>query len=244
MRGTHGKKVRIQGASLLWVEPVGNIWTDQPIFFVDFEGSRASGILEFGVVEILHGAVASARTRLCAATGRIRPEDKAVHGLSDEIVATNAPFAEEWNYFSSLRELGPLAAHYAGVENGLLKSVWPYPRSSPDFARPGKRVIDWGPWVDSARLYAQLYPQLPSGKLEALVTACGLQAQLDAHAAAYCPPERRHYHAALYDALAGALLLASLAREPQVASLTTMQVLALSTLDGDKRDALQQGDLF
>jgi DNA polymerase-3 subunit epsilon len=223
---------------------VGNTWTEQPIFFVDFEGSRASGILEFGVVEVQRGAVVSARTRICRAMGRVRPEDTAVHGLSEAAVATHAPFAEEWNYFSSLRELGPLAAHYAGVENSLLKSVWPYPRSSPDFARPGKRVVDWGPWVDSARIYAQLYPQLDSGKLESLVSACSLQGELDAHAAAYCPSERRHYHAALYDALAGALLLASLARDPQVAALTTMQVLALSTLDGEKRDALQQGNLF
>jgi DNA polymerase III epsilon subunit-like protein len=226
------------------VEPVPPIWTEQPIFFVDFEGSRASGILEFGVVEILRGAVASARTRICRPTGRVRAEDTAVHGLSEAMAATHAPFAEEWNYFTSLRELGPLAAHYAGVENGLLKSVWPYPRSSPDFARPGKRVVEWGPWIDSARLYAQLYPQLESGKLETLVAACDLQGELDAHAAAYCAPERRHYHAALYDALAGALLLTSLAREPQVSALTTMQMLALSTLDGDKRDALQQGDLF
>ena len=60
----------------------------------------------------------------------------------------------------------------------------------------------------------------------------------------HCPPERRRYHAALYDALAGALLLASLAREPRLASLTTMQLLALSTLDGEKRDALQQRELF
>lgn len=223
---------------------VGTTWTEQPIFFVDFEGSRASGILEFGVVEVLRGAVVNARTRICRATGRVRAEDTAVHGLSEASVATHAPFAEEWAYFSSLRELGPLAAHYAGVENGLLKSVWPYPRSSPDFARPGQRVVDWGPWVDSARLYAQLYPQLASGKLESLVTACGLQGELDAQAAAYCPPDRRHYHAALYDALAGALLLASLARDPQVAALTTMQLLALSTLDGEKRDALQQGNLF
>ena len=223
---------------------MGTTWIEQPIFFVDFEGSRASGILEFGVVEVQRGAVKGARTRICRATGRIRPEDTAVHHLSEEAVATHEPFAEEWNYFSSLRELGPLAAHYAGVENGLLKSVWPYPRSSPDFARPGRRVIDWGPWVDSARLYAQLYPQLESGKLESLVAACGLQGELDSHAAAYCPPDRRFYHAALYDALAGALLLASLARDPQVAALTTMQLLALSTLDGEKRDALQQGDLF
>ena len=203
-----------------------------------------SGILEFGVVEVRRGAVAGARTRICRATGRVRAEDTAVHGLSEAAVATHAPFAEEWAYFSSRRELGPLAAHYAGVENALLKSVWPYPRSSPDFARPGESVADWGPWVDSARIYAQLYPQFESGNLAALVTACDLQGDLDAHAAAYCPPERRHYHAALYDALAGALLLASLAHDPQVSTLSTMQLLALSTLDGEKRDALQQGTLF
>ena len=231
-------------SSVYSVCSVGNPWTEQPIFFVDFEGSRTSGILEFGVAEVRAGKVVSAHTRLCRAAGRVRAEDTAVHGLREEALAAHAPFADEWEYFAGLRERGPLAAHYAGVENALLKSVWPYPRNSPDFARPGERVIEWGPWVDSARLYAQFYPQLESGKLEVLVGACGLQAELDALAAAHCPPERRRFHAALYDALAGALLLASLAREPQLATLTTMQLLALSTLDGEKRDALQQRELF
>ncbi|MBI4626703.1 MAG: 3'-5' exonuclease [Verrucomicrobia bacterium] len=223
---------------------MGHAWIDQPIFFVDFEGSRASGILEFGVAEVHGGGIVNARTRLCRATGPVRVEDTAVHGLREAALSALAPFAGEWAYFSSLRELGPLAAHYAGVENALLKSVWPYPRSSPDFARPGKRIVDWGPWVDSARLYAQFYPQFDSGRLESLVASCGLQAELDRLALQHCPPERRHYHAALYDALAGALLLGSLAREPQLAALTTMQLLALSTLDGEKRDALLQGKLF
>ena len=137
-----------------------------------------------------------------------------------------------------------MAAHYAGVENGLLKSVWPYPRSSPDFARPGESTIDWGPWIDSARLYAQFYPQFPSGRLESLVAACGLQPALDGLAAAYCPAPRRRYHAALYDALAGALLLASLAGEPGLRELSMTQLLAFSTLDGAKRDALRQRELF
>ncbi len=219
-------------------------WTEQPIFFVDFEGSRASGILEFGVVEVQRGKIGSARTRLCRATGRVRPEDVAVHGLQAEALAACAPFAEEWNYFLSRRELGPLAAHYAGVENGLLKSVWPYPRSVPDFARPGAHVVDWGPWIDSARLYAQLYPRFASGRLESLVAATAGQAELDALAAEHCPADRRRYHAALYDALAGAVLLAKLARDPQIAGLSMMQVLALSTLDPRKRDALQQRELF
>jgi len=197
-------------------------WVDQSIYFVDFEGSRASGILEYGVAEVRQGAIVGAATRLCRATGRVRAEDVAVHGLEEKA----------------------LAAHYAGVENGLLKSVWPYPRNSPDFARPGENVIEWGPWVDTARLYAQFYPQLESGRLESLVTVCGLQAELDALAAQHCPPARRRYHAALYDALAGALLLATLAREPRLAELTVMQLLAFSTLDPEKRDALQQRKLF
>ena len=219
-------------------------WTDQPIHFIDFEGSRASGVLEYGVVTLRGGRVVEARTRLCQATGRVDAQDTAVHGLRAAALAGLAPFADDWDFFADLRERGPLAAHYAGVENALLKSVWPYPRQSPDFARVGEHLIDWGPWIDSARLYAQFYPGLDTGRLEALVAACGLQAELDALAAAHCPPSRRRYHAALYDALAGATLLAALAREPQLGGLTLMQLLAFSTLDPKKRDALIQDELF
>ncbi|ACB73569.1 3'-5' exonuclease [Opitutus terrae] len=223
---------------------VAVIWTEQPIFFIDFEGNQTSGVLELGVVEVHGGAIGATHTRLCRPTGPVRPEDAALHGLRTHVLADCAPFADEWETFARWRERGPLAAHYAGVENALLKATWPYPRSSPDFARPGESVVDWGPWIDTGRLYAQLYPELGTGQLEALVAACGLKHELDALAAQYCPPERRRYHAALYDALAGALLLASLARDPRLATLSIMQLLALSTLDADKRDALQQRELF
>lgn len=226
------------------VPSVANSWIEQPIFFLDFEGSQLSGVLEYGVVEVKGGRIVSTHTRLCQATGVVREEDVAVHGLSARDVALWAPFADEWEFFARIRERGPLAAHYAGVENSLLKAVWPYPRNSPDFARPGERMIEWGPWIDSARLYGQLYPDIGTGRLEALITKCGLQPELDVLSEQHCPAERRHYHAALYDALAGALLLVSLAREPRLADLSVMQLLALSTLDGEKRDALQQGELF
>lgn len=228
----------------VFVPVVANAWTEHPIFFVDFEGGAASGILEFGVACVQGGRIGETHTGLCAATGPIRPEDSAVHGLTAAAVEGRTPFAAEWERFAGFRETGPLAAHFAGVENGLLKSVWPYPRNSPDFARPGARVIEWGPWVDTARLYGQLYPSLPSARLEELVGACGLQARLEAAAAISCPPGRRHYHAALYDALAGALLLARLAEEPAVAGLSIRQLLALSTLDPVRRDTLRQDELF
>jgi len=220
------------------------LWTGQPIFFIDFEGSRASGVVEYGVATLLGGRVGACRTRLCGATGPLRAEDTEVHGIDGGMVAEHPPLSADWDYFAGLREAGPLAAHYAGVENALLKAVWPYPRQSPDFARPGRVVLDWGPWVDSARLHAQYRPGSDSGRLEDQVAACGLQAELDALAAAHCPPSRLRYHAALYDALAGALLLAVLARDPRWAGLTTLQLLALSTLDPGKRDSLRQDNLW
>jgi DNA polymerase-3 subunit epsilon len=219
-------------------------WVEQQVHFLDFEGSAASGILEYGVVTLRGAQIVETKTRLCRATGRVRPEDAAVHGLQEGDVAAWAPFADDWEYFAGLRERGPLAAHYAGVENALLKAVWPYPRTSNDFGRPGQQAAGWGPWIDTARLYAQIFPQSPSGKLESLVAACGLQAGLDALAAAHCPPARRSYHSALYDALAGALLLARLAVEPAAADKSVRWLLAMSTLNPEKRDALQQADLF
>jgi DNA polymerase-3 subunit epsilon len=219
-------------------------WTEQPIHFVDFEGNQTSGILEFGVATLLRGEIVDARTRLCRPIGTVSAAETAVHGLASGQLQGMNPFADDWEYFTALRETGPLAAHFAGVENALIKSVWPYPRRSPDFARPGHEVIDWGPWIDSARILGQLYPNLETARLESLVEVAGATQTLDELAAKFCPEHRRHYHAALYDALAGALLLTTIARDPQVAALSIMQLLALSTLDPVKRDRFTQTELF
>ena len=223
---------------------VGQLWTDTPIHFIDFEGNGTSGILEFGVVTLRGGEVVETRTRLCAAHGRVKAEDTAIHGLDERAVRAAAPFRDEWEYISTLRATGPLAAHFAQAENYLLKTVWAYPRTSPDFARPGRTTTEWGPWIDSGRLFPQFFPQLGDGKLEQLVRACGLQDELDGRAAECCPAGRRNYHAALYDAVAGALLLRAFLQRKEFAGATIPWLLQMSTIDGEKRDALQQGDLF
>jgi DNA polymerase III epsilon subunit-like protein len=219
-------------------------WKNTPIHFIDFEGNTTSGIIEFGVVTLRGGKIAETRTRLCAAAGRITAQDAAVHGLQEPDLWEAAPFNEEWEYFAGLREGGPLAAHFAHAENHLLKNVWAYPRSAPDFARPGRTATDWGPWIDTGRLYPQIFPQLGSIRLEDLVARYELQPELTVVARQHCPPERRRYHAALYDALAGALLLLALLKRPELAQATIPWLLQMSTLDADKRGAMQQGDLF
>jgi DNA polymerase III epsilon subunit-like protein len=219
-------------------------WSDTPIHFIDFEGNRTSGILEFGVVTLQGGEIVDTRTRTCRALGRVAAEDTAVHGLDAASLADRAPFADEWESFARLRERGPLAAHFASAENHLLKSVWPYARTAPDFAQPPRTTNTWGPWIDTGRLVPQFFPQLTEAKLERLVTNFDLQAELDALAARHCPAERRRYHAALYDALAGALLLRTLLRRPEFSAATIPWLLQMSTLDPERRGAMQQENLF
>lgn len=223
-------------------------WPDQLIHFIDFEGSIASGIVEYGVVSLRAGMVIAATGRTCRPAGRVRPEDVAVHGLEPAALAACAPFAEEFDRFAALRTSGPLAAHFAQAENSLLKAVWPYARAAPDFSRETPAATDgataWGPWIDTGRLYPQARAAGAPVKLAALVAAEGLQDTLDALAAAHCPPARRRYHAALYDALAGALLLARLAETPGWGDKSLRWLLEHSTLDPARREALRQDELF
>ncbi|MEN9402160.1 MAG: hypothetical protein RL091_863 [Verrucomicrobiota bacterium] len=223
---------------------VGQTWKETPIHFIDFEGNATSGILEYGVVTLLGGEIVGTETRLCRATGRVAADETKVHGLTAEGLVTEDYFAAEWERFAGLRGSGPLAAHFAPVENSLLRKVWPYPREVPDFARPGKTSTEWGPWIDTGRLYPQLFPPLGSVRLEDLVVRNDLQPLLAKVARQHCPAARRRYHAALYDALAGALLLLALLRRPELQAATIPWLLQMSTADGEKRDALQQGDLF
>jgi DNA polymerase III epsilon subunit-like protein len=219
-------------------------WAETPIHFIDFEGSASSGILEFGIVTLHGGKIVSTHTRLCRATGQVPADDTKVHGLTADGLASQDYFAAEWERFAGLRASGPLAAHFAPVENGLLRKVWPYPREVPDFARPGKISTEWGPWIDTGRLYPQCFPQPGSVRLEDLVTRQGLSANLEKAGREHCPPARRRFHAALYDALAGALLLQALLERPELAQATIPWLLQMSTLDPEKRGALQQGNLF
>ena len=215
-----------------------------PVHIIDFEGSRQSGIVEYGVVTLLETKIVAAQTRLCAPIGTISDQDRLQHGISEDAAEKEARFDTEWSYFAGLREKGPFCAHSATVEDGLLRSVWSYPRNSPNFAKKGEYTADWGPWMDTLQLYRSIYPKLSSYRLSDLIVDFGLQTALDELAELYCPEKRRQFHCALYDAFASALLLKRLYADPELAPVSLHWLFLQSASTSAARDSLGQLDLF
>jgi len=217
------------------LHPCAMPWQDTPVHVLDFEGSRRSGIVEFGVVTLHRGKIAATHTRLCAPFGPIEAAEAALHGINAMEAAKTDPFTQEHDLFLGLRRSGLFAAHHAPVERTLLRRIWPIPPASPDFAAENPesalRIADWGPWLDTRRIYEHLYPNLPSYQLGELIGKFHINDELAALAEQLCPPKRRRPHCALYDALAAALLLARLAGDTRStsASLGTLIGLSVST---------------
>jgi DNA polymerase-3 subunit epsilon len=215
-----------------------------PIHVIDFEGSRQSGIVEYGVATLLGSSMTATYSRICAPIGTISDLDRATHGIHEEMANTAEPFDREWSLFAGLRDQGPFAAHNVAVEAGLIATVWPYPRKCPNFAEPEVQAANWGPWLDTLRLYRRIYSGLESYGLEALVRTFELQDELDERAELDCPANRQHYHCALYDAMASALLLARLYSEPEFADVSLRWLILQSAASDSQRESMGQQELL
>lgn len=221
-------------------------WPLLPIHVLDFEGGRRSGVVEFGVATLHQGKITAAHTRLCAPAGPVAAAESAVHGISAAEAAQAEPFAADQARFAGLRQTGLFAAHHAPIERALLHRVWPVPPAAPDFSATdpatAPRLADWGPWLDTRRIYEKLYPNQPNYQLMELIQIFALTQELATLASQHCPPNRRRPHCALYDALAAALLLARLAHEPKIAEASAAWLLAQSVTP-DTAESFRQGEL-
>ena len=215
------------------------LWKGNAIHVLDFEGTRRTGVIEFGVVTLRDGLLESTRTGFCCSREVLSADDFKIHGISDEIIAGKEPFEKEWEQFSSLREEGLLAAHHASVEDNLLKATWPYPRPSVN-----QKQLGWGPWIDTRRIYAFLYKDLENYRLGSLIETFSLSDRLTELSESHCPQGRRKPHCALYDAFASALLLLRLDELPDLRKLTIDWLLEISAPDRRRREDLRQGDFF
>lgn len=217
-------------------------WTSVPIHVVDFEGSARTGVVEFGVATLLGGEVVSAATRLHASRVPVPAIDTQCHGLGAKDLKGLPPFESEWDHWVSLRRTGLLAAHNASVESGLLRGTWSRPSAVPAFVGEEVAVAEWGPWIDTCRLARAWAPSLGDYRLASLVSVLRLGPRLDALAAEHCPPTRRRYHCALYDALAAALVLRALCGLDSRSSAPLSQ-LVRDSVSAPAADDLMQGEL-
>ena len=177
-----------------------------PIFMIDFEGSRKIGVVEYGAVKISGGEIVSARTGICRPRLPIPPRDAQFFGIDNANTLNRPSFSQEVEIFAQMRRDGILASHNSAVEDSLLRDAMPSPGTVPDHVSGGYSC-QWGPWLDTLSLCRRIFPGLPCGKLSGLTETLNLSAKLENAAKKLCPPKRRKWHCALYDALAASLIL-------------------------------------
>lgn len=259
------------------------------IYAVDFEGSLATGILEYGLVGIDSVAgIFSAEGAFCKNKGRISDAEFARHHISEREVAQCTDFINVIPRFVELRKKCFFCAHNAVFENTLLNAYCPVVLNAHSVGSGSQ--TSWGPWLDTYVLYKKYFKKvlrktiffpepkeisgstnaergthdgsgafrsslsddmsymcrssaLPSVSLQTLIDGCGLQAVLDRLGERFCPPNRRHYHAALYDALACAVLFLNFIRSEAVPT-KTLQGLLRESASNAQCELLRQPTLF
>lgn len=149
-------------------------------------------------------------------------------------------FQNKQSFFTELRNSVDLfCAHHACVEENLLKNAWPYRPIKSE-----KQNVEWGPWVDTLRLYKKLYPDIADYSLAHLVNTFGLTDKLEKQALAKCPKGRKKYHCALYDSLASALLLTRLADTPKISEASLDWLVETSASGHKKSESLAQASFL
>ncbi|MDR2677058.1 MAG: hypothetical protein LBB26_00625 [Puniceicoccales bacterium] len=211
------------------------------IFAVDFEGTTQDGVWEFGLVQLGQTGLINPLTKICA----LPPGASFFLGKPRKSVPTSddtKPFQEYFSFFKSLRKRGMFAAHRASVELSLLRNIWPSPGFVPNFSEetPSSHGLTWGPCIDTFVLCRRYFPQAKTHTLRDAIEFFSLGNELRTLAHEMCPPDRRIFHCALFDAIGCALILRHLLA---TVPLTLPQAVAHS-LPLKHFQSLQQGNLF
>lgn len=171
------------------------------IIFIDFEGSKATGVVEYGWVAVEKGELIDFGTGFCQPNKEMNRKEMELHGLNNSDLAFYEEFSSKWELFAQLRERNTFAAHNASVENNFLRWTWPHPRVSQN--RLEENLCQtWGPWIDTLMIVKLYYPHLESYKLEDLIAIFQLNNTLEELVTNHCPSGRQKFHCALYDAFA------------------------------------------
>ena len=181
-----------------------------PIYAIDFEGSLQTGILEYGIVGFTpQKGIFFTETQLCKNKTDIPANESSCHGLYVENLKTCDEFSQHLDKFIRLRKTALFCAHNAAFENRLLSDYCPIVPEA--YAVPSAHNQQWGPWLDTWFLYRK-YLKTQACTVEQLIHFCNLAEILSQLSGKFCPPHRKKFHCALFDALACALLFLNFIR--------------------------------
>ena len=94
------------------------------------------------------------------------------------------------------------------------------------------------------QIYRNVYPDLASYKLEALIEQFDLGSELKDLVTVHCEKARAQFHCALYDALAAALLLKRLFGLKELVDLSLNQLFILSSSSQETFESRTQQELL
>ncbi|MFI3290624.1 MAG: hypothetical protein R3Y46_01960 [Opitutales bacterium] len=203
-----------------------------PIYAIDFEGSKAIGILEFAIIEIVDWKITSIETHLCKPKGKVDKKTLAFCHLNEELLKDKVAFEGHINTFLQARRKGLFLAHNKATEDSLLRLYFPNPEVFSDFSNNSK-CLSWSPWIDTYRLCKKIFPKLKSYNLSELISAFNLTEELKALAKTHCPSDRAKWHCAPYDTIAAALLLIKIAT---LDGFENLDLAWLCELSGNKKE--------
>ena len=175
---------------------------DFVIYAIDFEGSLQTGILEYGIVgiSVQHGIFLT-ETNLCKNKTSIPSTESHCHHLSENELTTQVDFSHYISRFLSFRSKGFFCAHNASFENT---------------------------WIDTYFLYKKFFKK-NSYVLNDLIHFFQLDDVLEQLGRKFCPPDRKNFHCALFDALACSLLLLNFIRNIKSNHVSISWLLEQST---------------
>lgn len=180
-------------------------WTSLAYAVVDVEGNgqQPPDLVELAVVPIVGGKIGEPRSWLVRPERSIKYYATRVHGLTNDDVAGQPPFAAIADEVRAALAVPALVAHNAHVDTGVLQR-------------------EFGGWqcpevFDTLKLTRRLLPKRESYQLGVLVNDFNLAADL---------PDNLTPHRATYDVLVTARLFV------HVATTTDAQVLSLEALRG------------
>lgn len=206
-----------------------------PIWVIDFEGSTRTGIVEYGVVElVLTKGIFKTMTHFCRSKQSIPLKDVQCHGISTEMTLREPPFMHEIPTFIQARQNGFFCAHNSIFENTMLNSYCPLPPCKYQL-QDAPATVGWGPWLDTYYLYKHTVVRGQDYRLSSLIRAFNLESDLMALAERFCPKNRRRYHCALFDALASALLLLLFVRKHPHVTFVELLLQSASSIDNNEQ---------